>query len=111
MRRSLRPRRWTRVRCVHADHAVRMKSCLALAVVLLLALAGTAQAAIITPTTPDDPIGSGACPGDPRSLRHALAFARAGDTIQLENKTYKLTQGNQIITAKTLSITGAGRDA
>src|SRR4051812_21839329 len=77
-----------------------------------LLLAGTAQAADVDVTRFDDPAGPGNCPSD-CSLRQAIAYAQAGDTIRLAGgptvKVYSLTRGTLDI-AKSLTIAGASAE-
>jgi CSLREA domain-containing protein len=92
------------------------RSCLALgllvACVALLMLAVAAQAATIEVTTTAD-LSDTACPGSECSLREAITDASSGDTIKLAGSTaspdvYELTQGSQIVVAKSLTIEGNG---
>jgi hypothetical protein len=89
--------------------------CLALllAVVSGLMLAGAAQASTITVSTTADPAGAGSCPASPCSLRQAVSSANDGDVVELLGSnatpsTYQLTQGAQIVIAKSLTIQGGG---
>ena len=78
----------------------------------LSAMAGVAHAETIEVTTTADPALS-SCPGAECSLRQAVADAQSGDVIQLAGttgspNTYKLTQGSQIVIAKSMTIQGNG---
>jgi hypothetical protein len=85
-----------------------MSVALIAACVLLTILAVNANAATITPTRFDDPNTAGACPLD-CSLRQAIAFAGANDTIQLLAGTYQVSQGSGLSIGANLKIQGAGR--
>jgi hypothetical protein len=91
----------------------RMKLVVIAAVAMCLsAMAGVAHAETIEVTTTADPVLS-SCPGAECSLRQAVAVAQSGDVIQLAGttgspKTYKLTQGSQIVIAKSMTIQGNG---
>jgi hypothetical protein len=88
---------------------------LVVAYTCLMAFAGIAQAETIEVTTTAD-LSDTACPGLECSLREAIADASSGDTIKLAGnkaspKTYELTQGSQIVIAKSLTIEGNGPEA
>ncbi len=83
-----------------------------IAVVLLLVLAAAAQASTIVVNDTGDPAGAGDCPNSGQcSLRQAVAAASSGDTIQLDDSTYSLTQGSEIEINKNLTIAGDGVNA
>ena len=83
-----------------------------IAVVLLLVLAAAAQASTIVVNDTGDPAGAGDCPNSGQcSLRQAVAAASSGDTIQLDDSTYSLTQGSNIEINKNLTIAGDGVNA
>ena len=83
-----------------------------IAVVLLLVLAAAAQASTIVVNDTGDPAGAGDCPNSGQcSLRQAVAAASSGDTIQLDDSTYSLTQGSDIEINKNLTIAGDGVNA
>ena len=83
-----------------------------IAVVLLLVLAAAAQASTIVVNDTGDPSGSGDCLNSGQcSLRQAVGAASSGDTIQLTDSTYSLTQGSNIEINKSLTIAGDGVDA
>ena len=82
-----------------------------LAMLLLLASAGAAQAStIVVNTTSDAPPVDGECSGNPGdcSLRQAVDVAQSGDIIQLGANTYGLTLGTDIEIAQSLTIEGSG---
>ena len=81
-----------------------------LAVLILLAAAAVAQASPIMVNVTNDPSGPGDCLGTGQcSLRQAVAAAASsGDTIELGSNTYSLTQGTNIIIAKSLVLEGTG---
>ena len=82
------------------------------AIVLLLVLAAVAQANTIVVNDTGDPSGAGDCPNSGQcSLRQAVGAASSGDTIQLADSTYSLTQGTNIEISKNLTIAGSGVDA
>jgi hypothetical protein len=82
------------------------------AIVLLLVLAAAAQANTIVVNDTDDPSGAGDCLNSGQcSLRQAVGAASSGDTIQLADSTYSLTQGTNIEISKSLTIAGNGVDA
>ena len=83
-----------------------------IAVVLLLVLAAAAHANTIVVNVTDDPSGSAtAWTAAQCSLRQAVDAASSGDTIQLADSTYSLTQGTNIEISKSLTIAGNGVDA
>jgi hypothetical protein len=76
---------------------------------VLLAGAAVAQAQTLNVTVTSDPTGSGNClSGGQCSLRQAVVAASSGDTIQLTNGTYSLTQGANIDISKSLTLQGTG---
>ena len=82
------------------------------AVVLLLVVAAAAQANTIVVNDTGDPSGAGDCLNSGQcSLRQAVGAASSGDTIQLADSTYSLTQGANIEISKSLTIAGSGVDA
>ena len=83
-----------------------------IAVVLLLVLAAAAQANTIVVNDTGDPSGAGDCLNSGQcSLRQAVGAASSGDTIQLADSTYSLTQRTNIEISKSLTIAGNGVDA
>jgi hypothetical protein len=80
----------------------------ALVLAIFFACAGSAQAEVINVTGTDDPATGTCTQTSCPSLRQALAFAAAGDTIQLEEKRYTVTQGTPLIVNRDLTIHGAG---
>src|SRR4051812_28688210 len=109
---SVGPRRMSRCDLRQLDDYVQMLvqgKLVALVLAFMLALAGSAQAAVIHVTRSDDP-ATGSCAQSDCSLRQAIAAAAAGDTIQLDAGGYELTQGSSLAITRDVTITGHGRD-
>jgi hypothetical protein len=92
-------------------------ACVFLILTVLVAPA-VAAATTFSPNRFDDPIGPGAgtnctppAPANGCSLRGAVSAAKAGDTIQLQAGTYKLSSAGQLKITKQLTILGAGPGA
>jgi hypothetical protein len=92
-------------------------ACVLLVLTVLVAPA-VAAATTYSPNRFDDPIGPGAgtnctppAPPNGCSLRGAISVAKAGDTIQLQAGTYKLSSAGQLNITKQLTILGAGPGA
>jgi hypothetical protein len=82
---------------------------IALALLIAAFTAAGAQAATVTVTNTED--GAAKCPSATEcTLRGAIEFAKAGDTIALGAATYTLA-GNPIRIEEALTITGAGAGA
>jgi hypothetical protein len=82
----------------------------ALAVACLLICASSARADTIEVNRLDDPT-TGACPDD-CSLRHAVAAALDGDTVQVGDSAaiYHLTQGSPLVVGHAITIQGDGAE-
>jgi hypothetical protein len=80
----------------------------ALAALLWLGMGATAWAETITPTTTLDPPGAGSCPTS-CSLRQAIDDPRY-DRIELEARTYQLTQSPELQIGRSLTILGIQAD-
>src|SRR5947209_4049647 len=89
-------------------HRARFGTALLLSAAALMA-PSVAAAATIPVSTNADGTGTGSCPAAPCTLRQAINFASAGDTVSVPAATYTLTPANGPLSVnKALTIAGAG---